>query len=75
MMALALLFTATAHAAAPGITGTSFSLTAQSAFLNSRTGAAVYAWGYGCATTFTAGLRSGDAKPEMPPRCKFLVRR
>src|SRR6266550_607942 len=33
MLALALLFTATAHAAAPGIKGQSFALTAQSAYL------------------------------------------
>src|SRR6266853_1225227 len=61
MMALALLFTATAHAAAPGITGTSFSLTAQTAFLNQPDGSAVYAWGYGCATTFTPAFA-----PAMP---------
>src|ERR1700719_4577743 len=48
MMALALLFTGTAHAAAPGITGTSFSLTAQPAYLNQPDGEQVYSWGYGC---------------------------
>jgi Multicopper oxidase len=61
MMALALLFTATAHAAAPGITGTSFSLTAQTAFLNQPDGSAVYSWGYGCAATFTPAFA-----PAMP---------
>jgi hypothetical protein len=61
MMALALLFTATAHAAAPGITGASFSLTAQSAFLNQPDGAAVYAWGYGCVATFLPAFA-----PAMP---------
>jgi len=52
MMALALLFTATARAATPGITGgtgtVTFNLTAQTAFLNQPDGAAVYSWGYGC---------------------------
>ena len=48
MMAVALLFTATAHAAAPGITGPTFNLTAQTAFLNQPDGSAVYSWGYGC---------------------------
>jgi FtsP/CotA-like multicopper oxidase with cupredoxin domain len=48
MMALALSFTGTAHAAAPGITGTSFSLTAQPAYLNQPDGEQVYSWGYGC---------------------------
>jgi FtsP/CotA-like multicopper oxidase with cupredoxin domain len=53
MMALTLLFTAPAHAATPGITGISFSLTAQDAFLNQPDGDAVYSWGYGCAATFS----------------------
>src|SRR6202040_4334343 len=48
MRAVALLFTGTAHAAAPGITGPTFYLTAQTAFLNQPDGAAVYSWGYGC---------------------------
>ena len=57
MMALALSFTGTAHAAAPGITGTSFSLTAQPAYLNQPDGEQVYSWGYGCATGFTPTFR------------------
>jgi FtsP/CotA-like multicopper oxidase with cupredoxin domain len=44
----ALLLTATAYAAAPGITGPIFNLQAQTAFLNQPDGAAVYSWGYGC---------------------------
>src|SRR5271165_1946670 len=45
--------TATAHAAAPGITSTNgtaatFLLTAQPAFLNQPDGSSVYSWGYGC---------------------------
>jgi len=45
---VACVLTATAYAAAPGITGTSFYLTAQPAFLNQPDGSAVYSWGYGC---------------------------
>jgi FtsP/CotA-like multicopper oxidase with cupredoxin domain len=60
MMAVALLFTATAHAATPGITGPTFSLTAQTAFLNQPDGEAVYSWGYGC-----SGTPTGFA-PTMP---------
>jgi FtsP/CotA-like multicopper oxidase with cupredoxin domain len=41
---------ATAHAAAPGITGTSFNLTAQPAYLTQPDGQAIYSWGYGCKT-------------------------
>ena len=45
--------TATAYAAAPGITGgtagtATFSLTAQTSYLNQPDGSSVYAWGYGC---------------------------
>src|SRR5229473_60373 len=51
MVAVASL-TATAHAAAPGITGMgtagTFNLTAQPAFLNQPDGNSVYSWGYGC---------------------------
>jgi FtsP/CotA-like multicopper oxidase with cupredoxin domain len=37
-----------AHAAAPGITGPTFNLTAQDAYLNQPDGSSVYSWGYGC---------------------------
>src|SRR5260370_38503497 len=53
VVALASLFTVTAHAAAPGIKGQSFALTAQSAYLTQPDGQAIYSWGYGCASTFT----------------------
>src|SRR6267143_3768634 len=45
---LAMLLTATAYAAAPGITGPTFSLTAQSAYISQPDGQAIYSWGYGC---------------------------
>jgi FtsP/CotA-like multicopper oxidase with cupredoxin domain len=48
VLTLALLFTAPAYAAAPGITGPTFNLTAQSAYISQPDGAAVYSWGYGC---------------------------
>ena len=41
-------FTVTARAAAPGITGPTFNLVAQTAFLNQPDGSSVYSWGYGC---------------------------
>jgi FtsP/CotA-like multicopper oxidase with cupredoxin domain len=52
MVAVASL-TATAHAAAPGITGPTFNLTAQPAFLTEPDGQSVYSWGYGCTGTPT----------------------
>jgi len=45
---VAMLLTATAYAAAPGITGPTFSLTAQSAYISQPDGQAIYSWGYGC---------------------------
>jgi FtsP/CotA-like multicopper oxidase with cupredoxin domain len=49
-MAAALLTTAAAQAAAPGITGPTFTLTAQPAYLSQPDGQSVYSWGYGCTT-------------------------
>jgi FtsP/CotA-like multicopper oxidase with cupredoxin domain len=49
-LALALLLTASAHAAAPGITGPSFALTAGSAYITQPDGQMIYSWGYGCAS-------------------------
>jgi len=54
--ALALFLAAAAHAAVPGITGPTFNLTAQTAFLNQPDGNAVYSWGYGCNGTPTGFL-------------------
>ena len=48
MLASALLLTGAARAASPGITGPTFNLTAQPAFLNQPDGNQVYSWGYGC---------------------------
>jgi FtsP/CotA-like multicopper oxidase with cupredoxin domain len=47
-IAFALMLTPAAYAAAPGITGPTFSLTAQSAYISQPDGQAVYSWGYGC---------------------------
>jgi len=59
-MALVMWLAATAFAAAPGITGPTFNLTAQQAFLNQPDGESVYSWGYGC-----NGTPTGFA-PTMP---------
>jgi FtsP/CotA-like multicopper oxidase with cupredoxin domain len=52
-MALVMWLAATAFGAVPGITGPTFNLTAQQAFLNQPDGEAVYSWGYGCNGTPT----------------------
>jgi len=46
--AAAVLLTTAAQAAAPGITGPTFNLTAQPAYISQPDGQAVYSWGYGC---------------------------
>src|SRR5450631_4164562 len=51
LTAAALLLTAVAQAAAPGISGTTFNLTAQPAYISQPDGQMVYSWGYGCANT------------------------
>jgi FtsP/CotA-like multicopper oxidase with cupredoxin domain len=47
-VALTMCLAVTAFAATPGISGPTFNLTAQQAFLNQPDGEAVYSWGYGC---------------------------
>jgi len=61
-----LLLTAAAYAAAPGITGTTFALTAQTAFLNQPDGNAVYSWGYGCATGSTPAFAATLSGANFP---------
>jgi hypothetical protein len=67
LMALVMWLAATAFAAAPGITGPSFALTAQQAFLNMPDGEAVYSWGYGCngAPAGFAPAMTGQNCPTM----------
>jgi len=48
MVTVAMLLTRSAEAAAPGITGPTFNLTAQPAFITQPDGSFVYSWGYGC---------------------------
>ena len=68
MVALTLFLAPTAFAAAPGITGPTFNLTAQTAFLNQPDGETVYSWGYGCNGTpagFAPATVAGATCPSM----------
>src|SRR5215468_2283403 len=47
-VAATLLAATAANAAAPGITGPTFNLTAQAAYVSQPDGQMVYSWGYGC---------------------------
>src|SRR5947208_13749119 len=81
MMGAALLLAAAAHAAAPGIKGTTFNLTAQPAYISQPDGQAVYSWGYGCtgdtpgSATFAppASLLPGVTCPTMHVPCPTLL--
>src|SRR5512139_2778114 len=48
--AVASQFISTAHAAAPGITGPRFDLTAAPGYITQPDGSSIYSWGYGCNT-------------------------
>ncbi len=84
VVALALLLTASAYAAAPGITGTSFSLTAGAAYTTQPDGALIYTWGYGhaspgeCLPAGYAGCHLPDHATAWPhahrQRRRFLYR-
>jgi len=50
LMAAMVSLAPTAPAAAPGITGPTFNLTAQPAFLTQPDGQSIYSWGYGCSS-------------------------
>jgi FtsP/CotA-like multicopper oxidase with cupredoxin domain len=57
-----------AQAAVPGITGPTFNLTAQSAFISQPDGASIYSWGYGCAGApagFAPAAVGGATCPTM----------
>ena len=64
LLALVVLLAAAAYAAAPGIQGPIFNLTAQAAFLNQPDGNAVYSWGYGCT--------DGGTGETFLPRATFV---
>src|SRR5712675_2269634 len=76
--ALALFLCGMAHAAAPGITGTTFNLTAQPSYLTQPDGQMVYAWGYGCvagsATTFLpTAITTGVCNTMQVPGPTLIV--
>ena len=83
----ALTWTAAAHAAAPGISGTSsagsataasFALTASPGFINQPDGAQIYSWGYGCAAGTTPAFTPATLTAALvgaggtPPACSTM---
>jgi FtsP/CotA-like multicopper oxidase with cupredoxin domain len=77
LMASGMWLAAAAFAATPGITGPTFYLTAQQAFLNQPDGEAVYSWGYGCdpahAPASSAFVPAAIKDPAgNPPTCPTM---
>ena len=52
-IAIAMLLAIPAFAAAPGISASTFNLTAQANFISQPDGEMIYSWGYGCASGFS----------------------
>src|SRR5438270_8276465 len=48
LVTVSVLLPIAAYAAAPGITGPTFNLTATDAYITQPDGQAIYSWGYGC---------------------------
>jgi FtsP/CotA-like multicopper oxidase with cupredoxin domain len=69
--AVALLLAASAHAAAPGIKGTSFSLNAGAAYNSQPDGMSIYSWGYGCATGFSPTFAPAAVAGAFCPSVQF----
>jgi FtsP/CotA-like multicopper oxidase with cupredoxin domain len=71
--AVASVLAVTTQAAAPGITGTSFDLTATTGFISQPDGASIYSWGYGCnaapsgfAPATVAGAKCTTGQMQLP---------
>jgi FtsP/CotA-like multicopper oxidase with cupredoxin domain len=63
------VFSATAYSAAPGITGPTFNLTAQAAYITQPDGASIYSWGYGC-NSAPSGFAPANIAPSVPAATK-----
>ena len=71
VVAATLFLAPVAFAAAPGITGPTFKLTAQPAYLNMPDGEAVYSWGYGC-NGVPSGFLPSDLILSTAPFCTSM---
>src|SRR6267378_6951970 len=70
--AFTILLSAAAQAAAPGISGTTFNLTAAPAYLSQPDGASVYSWGYGCTGGALAGGSTFVPPTSTTPFCNVM---
>src|ERR1700745_1163884 len=65
----ALLFAAGARAAAPGIRGASFPLTASPAYISQPDGQSVYSWGYACSAAPGGAAAPSTIAPPVTGVC------
>jgi FtsP/CotA-like multicopper oxidase with cupredoxin domain len=72
LAALALLSSTATQAAAPGIQGTTFNLTAAPAYLSQPDGQSVYSWGYGCTGGALAAGQSFVPPMTTTPFCNVM---
>jgi FtsP/CotA-like multicopper oxidase with cupredoxin domain len=68
-LAFAALLTSPTQAAAPGISGPSFNLTAHDGYINQPDGNQVYTWGYGCNPTLAQPAFLPAAMASALPNC------
>ena len=81
VMVVVTSLTATAHAAAPGITGgagatATFNLTALTAYLTQPDGQSIYSWGYGCSvvpTSFAPAMAGATCGSMQVPGPTLIV--
>jgi FtsP/CotA-like multicopper oxidase with cupredoxin domain len=66
MVAVLLMLATAAYAAAPGVTGTNFAITATPAYISQPDGQMLYSWGYACSGGGTAAPTTINA----PNACK-----
>ncbi len=71
--AVTLLLAAAAHAAVPGLTGPTFSLTAGTTFISQPDGQMIYSWGYGCSGTPTYAPFNGVCLSAQIPGPTLIV--
>ena len=70
VVSVMLLLTVGAQAATPGISGTSFNLSASPAYITQPDGTMVYSWGYGC--TDTNGVTFVPAALSVTAACSAM---
>ena len=76
MLVVVLLLTLRAQAAAPGILGPTFNLTAQDSYLTQPDGRNVYSWGYGCVgaqPTFKPAMPGANCPAMQVPGPTLIV--